>query len=152
MVRVRLYASSDREFLLELAPRLAIGMPPWLDPARMVSTAQMWIVGSIEKHGTSGAVFVAEDDHGERMGFATVSRGNHFTGEVEAYIGELATDSAAEGRGVGTALVAACEEWSRGQGFRVLALSTGAANIRALGFYRNLGFHDEDIRLVKLLR
>jgi len=63
----------------------------------------------------------------------------------------LATSAASEGRGVGTALIAACEQWARDQGYRILSLSTGAANARALGFYRHLGFHEEDVKLVKLL-
>ncbi len=72
-------------------------------------------------------------------------------GEHQAYINELATSDVAEGRGVGTALIQACEQWAREQGYRILALSTGAANGRALGFYRHLGFRDEDVKLVKLL-
>lgn len=96
-------------------------------------------------------VFIAENDHGERLGFATLSHETHFTGEHQAYINELATSDVAEGRGVGTALIQACEQWAREQGYRILALSTGAANGRALGFYRHLGFRDEDVKLVKLL-
>jgi putative acetyltransferase len=57
----------------------------------------------------------------------------------------------AEGQGVGTALVAACEQWAREQGYTVLMLSTGAANTRAIGLYHRLGFHDEDVTLTKLL-
>jgi hypothetical protein len=33
----------------------------------------------------------------------------------------------------------------------MLALRTGAANERALGFYHPLGFRDEDVKLIKLL-
>ena len=84
-------------------------------------------------------VFVTEDDQGERLGCATLGHTTHFTGERQAYINELATSEVAEGRGVGTALIAACEHWAREQGYRILALSTGAANERALGFYHHLG-------------
>jgi GNAT superfamily N-acetyltransferase len=61
-------------------------------------------------------VLIAEDDHGERVGFATLSHETHFTGERQAYINELAISDVAEGRGVGTALIAACEQWAREQG------------------------------------
>lgn len=44
-----------------------------------------------------------------------------------------------------------CEEWAREQGYHFLALGTGSANVRARGFYRNLNFLEEDVRLVKLL-
>jgi GNAT superfamily N-acetyltransferase len=151
VIRVRAYVSADREFVLSLAPRLAIGIPPWRDPQKMIVTAQGWIKESIEQHGTKTRVFVAEDEHGERLGFATVSHSNHFTGEGQAYIGELAAYEAAEGRGVGKALAQACEQWAREQGYRILSLTTGAANERALGFYRHMGYQDEDVTLVKLL-
>jgi GNAT superfamily N-acetyltransferase len=151
MIRTRLYDPADREFVLSLAPRLAIGIPPWRATERMIVTAQNWITGSIEQHGQKTVIFVAEDELGERLGFATVSHSTHFTGEGQAYVGELATAEAAEGRGVGKALALACEQWAREQGYRILALATGAANERALGFYRHLGFLDEDVTLVRLL-
>jgi len=151
VIRVRPYDSADREFILSLAPRLAIGIAPWRDPQKMIVTAQGWITGSIEQHGKKSVVIVAEDEHGERLGFATVSHSTHFTGEGQAYIGELATNETAEGRGVGKALAQACEQWARDQGYRFLSLATGAANERALGFYRHMGYQDEDVTLVKLL-
>jgi GNAT superfamily N-acetyltransferase len=151
MIRVRPYVYADQEFILSLAPRLAIGIPPWRDPQKMIVTARGWITESIEQDGTKTSVFVAEDEHGERLGFATVSHNTHFTGEGQAYIGELVTNEAAEGRGVGKALAQACEQWAREQGYRILSLATGAANERALGFYRHMGYQDEDITLVKLL-
>ena len=151
MIRVRPYDSADREFTLSLAPRLAIGIPHWRDPQKMIVTAQGWITESIEDHGKKSFVIVAEDEHGERLGFATVSHSTHFTGEGQAYIGELATNETAEGRGVGKALAQACEQWARNQGYRFLSLATGAANERALGFYRHMGYLDEDVTLVKLL-
>ena len=151
MIRVRPYVLADREFILSLAPRLAIGITPWRDPQKMIVTAQGWITKSIEQDGTKTRVFVAEDEHGERLGFATVSHDTHFTGEGQAYIGELVTNEAAEGRGVGKALAQACEHWAREQGYRILSLATGAANERALGFYRHMGYQDEDVTLVKLL-
>jgi predicted N-acetyltransferase YhbS len=53
-------------------------------------------------------VLIAEDEKGERLGFATVSHSTHFTGQSQAYIGELASSEKVEGRGVGSALVEAC--------------------------------------------
>ena len=151
MTHVRPYSPDDRVFVLGLAARLTIGMPPWRDPKRCISAVQSWIAGSVSQHGNATMVFVAEDEHGERLGFATVTHETHFTGERQASIGELATSEAAEGHGVGRALIEACEQWARSQGDRVLALATGAANTRALGFYHHLGYRDEDIKLIKLL-
>lgn len=151
MINVRPYISTDREFVLNLAPRLAIGIPHWRDPQMMISTARSWITDSINQHEQKSVVFVAEDEQGERLGFVTVSHSTHFTGERQAYIGELATSDSAERHGVGKALTQACEQWAREQGYRFLSLTTGSANERALGFYRHMGYLDEDVTLVKML-
>ena len=151
MVHVRPYRPTDHDFIVSLAPRLTIGMPAWHRYDPWIATVHQWIRTSIAQHGDTTMVLVAEDAHGNRVGFATVSRGTHWTGEPQATIGELATHEAAEGQGVGTALVAACEQWARDQGYRRIALMTGAANTRALGFYHHVGFADEDITLIKQL-
>ena len=151
MLRVRPYIPTDHTFVLNLAPRLAIGMQSWRDLQLWLTTVEGWLTESINQHNQKTMVFIAEDEQGERFGFATVSHSTHFTGQRQAYIGELATSETAEGRGVGTALVEACEQWAREQGYTLLTLSTGAANERALGFYRHLGFRDEDVTLTKLL-
>ena len=91
MIRVPPYVHTDREFVLGLAPRLAIGIPSWRDPQKMIATVRGWITESIEQHGKKTMVFVAETGQGERLGFATVSHSTHFTGEGQAYIGELAS-------------------------------------------------------------
>lgn len=151
MLRVRSYIPSDRAFVLSLAPRLAIGMQPWRDLQLWLITVEKWLTESINQHNQKTMVLVAEDEQGERLGFATVSHSTHFTGQRQAYIGELATSEIVEGHGVGTALVEACEQWAREQGYTILTLSTGAANARALNFYYHLGFHNEDVTLTKLL-
>ena len=151
MLRVRLYDAADREFVFSLAARLAIGMPAWRDRQLWLAAVAGWLNESLDPHNQGTVAFVAEDGDGERVGFATVSHNTHFTGERQAYIGELATSAAAEGRGIGAALVRACEQWARDQGYAILTLSTGAANTRALGFYHHLGYQDEDVKLVKLL-
>jgi GNAT superfamily N-acetyltransferase len=151
MLRVRPYVPNDHAFVLSLVPRLAIGMQPWRDLALWLRTVEGWISESIDQHNQKSMVLIAEDERGERLGFATVSHSTHFTGQRQANIGELATRETVEGHGVGTALVEACEQWAREQGYTLLTLSTGAANARALSFYHHLGFHDEDVTLTKLL-
>jgi ribosomal protein S18 acetylase RimI-like enzyme len=151
VISIRSYEPSDYAFVLSLAPRLAIGKQPWRDEALWLGAVEGWLEGSIAQHPEKTMVLIAHDERGERLDFATVSHSKHFSGQPQAYIGELATTEAAEGQGVGTALVAACEQWAREQGYTVLVLSTGAANTRAIGLYHRLGFHDEDVTLTKLL-
>jgi ribosomal protein S18 acetylase RimI-like enzyme len=151
MIHVRPYVSNDRSFILSLAPRLAIGKQPWRDLTLWLKTVDEWLTESIDGHNQKTMVLIAEDKQGERLGFATVSHNTHFTGQPQAYIGELATSEKVESRGVGSALVKACEEWAREQGYTIITLTTGAGNTRALNFYDHLGFHSEDITLTKLL-
>jgi GNAT superfamily N-acetyltransferase len=126
-------------------------MQPWRDSSLWLATVERWLSESLNQHNQKTMVLIAEDELGERRGFATVSHSTHFTGQRQAYIGELATSETVEGRGVGKALVEACEQWARGQGYTFLTLTTGAANARALRFYHHLGFQDEDVTLTKLI-
>ena len=153
MFRVRPYnpRDSDRAFVFGLAPRLAIGMQSWRDLKLWLTTVENWLTESINQHNQKTMVWIAENEQGERLGFATVSQSAHFTGQPQAYIGELATSETVEGRGVGTALVNACEQWARAQGYTLLTVSTGAANTRALRFYDHLGFREKDVTLTKRL-
>jgi GNAT superfamily N-acetyltransferase len=151
MIRMRAYTPEDAAFVLGLAPRLAIGRRPWRDEQLWLTTVEGWLTESLSQHPQKTMVLIAADEHGERLGFATVSHSTHFTGQPQAYIGELAATESAEGRGVGTALVQACEQWAREQGYALLAVSTGAANHRALRLYERLGFEPEDVTLTKVL-
>jgi ribosomal protein S18 acetylase RimI-like enzyme len=151
MIRIRPFEPTDRSFVLGLAPRLLIGKQSWRDDDRWLQAVEGWLTESMAQHDQKTIVLIAHDDQDVRLGFVTVSHSKHFTGQAQAYIGELATSEAAEGRGIGSALIAACEQWARAQGYTILTVSTGAANTRALDFYHRLGFHDEDITLTKPL-
>ena len=150
-IRVRPYGASDREFVFSLASRLLIGMASWRDSEKSLEAVQNWITNSVEQHGTQTMVFVAENEKGKQVGFASVSHSSHFTCEKQAYIGELAVDESAEDAGIGRALVVACEQWAKSHGYKHIVLETGAANTRARGFYQRLGFLEEDVKLVKRL-
>jgi L-amino acid N-acyltransferase len=148
---IRLYREEDRTAILELAGRLAIGIAPWRSPEGMVSAARGWAEASIAGIGPERAVFVAEGLEGRILGFASVARQVEFTGEPQAYVGELAVADAAEGNGIGQALLAAIETWTRSQGLSFIVIDTGAGNTRARRFYGRNGFVEEGVRLTKLL-
>lgn len=150
-VHIRPFVAQDTSFIMDLAPRLTIGMALWRDPEKKLAAVQGWLEGSIADVGKRTMIFVAENEHGKPSGFATVTKNRHFTGTEQGYIGELAVDANAEGHGVGQALVTACEQWAREQGYSFLVLETGAANTRARKFYAHSGFQEEDVRLTKVL-
>jgi GNAT superfamily N-acetyltransferase len=150
--QVRPYRPDDREAVLRLADRLAIGVAPWRDAGAILTAVRGWVRGAIEATAGPGAVLVAEDARGVVVGFVSVEPGRHWSGQEQAYVGELIVAEAAEGRGVGRALMEAAEEWARGRGYGMLVLETGAANARARAFYARLGYAEEDVRLTKILR
>ena len=150
-IHVRPYAPADREAILALAPRFTVGIAPWLDPEAVLAAAHGWITDTLPSVGATGAVFVAIGADDRCLGFVSVARRTHFTGEVRAYIGELAVATMAEAQGIGRALLDAAERWAHAQGFRAVELDTGAANDRARGFYQHLGYAEESVKLVKLL-
>jgi GNAT superfamily N-acetyltransferase len=149
--RIRSATATDCAFLERLAPRLAIGIPPWRSRDAMLATVRGWLLDNLEHMGTDGTVFIAEDADGAPVGAATVERSRHFTGAPQGELGELAVIEAVEGQGVAALLLAAAEDWAREQRLPYLALGTGMANSRARAFYARHGYQEEDIRLAKAL-
>lgn len=79
------------------------------------------------------AVFVA-DIAGSPVGLATLRPLDATTAEIKRVYAAAGT------QGVGTALLAALEDWARRQGFRTLKVETRTANRRAVSFYVAHGY------------
>jgi GNAT superfamily N-acetyltransferase len=111
---IRPASPQDYPALLDLSPRLAIGVAPWRDQAKVATAVREWIESSLASACEEGhAVLVALLD-GQVAGMVTLAEREHFTGELDAYVGELVVDRAMEGRGAGRALMAAAEQWGDG--------------------------------------
>lgn len=150
-VTVRRLLAADREAVLALAPRLTVGVAPWRDPSMVAAAVRRWVEASVQDAGEeTHAVFVALVDN-ELAGVATVVAQAHWTGEVDAYLGELVTDESCEGLGVARALVRTVESWALEHGLTGVTLETGVRNVRARDFYRRAGFEEEELRLTKRL-
>jgi aminoglycoside 6'-N-acetyltransferase I len=94
------------------------------------------------------AVLIARDDSGRGLGFAELS--------IRSYAEGCSTDSVAflegwfvipdaRGRGVGGALVAACEQWARAQGCSEFASDAEPDNDASIAAHLALGFSDEGL-------
>lgn len=148
-MQVRRFAEADRASVIALAPRLTEGVAGWRDRRAVRAAVLDWVTGSVAAAAVDDhAVFVADDD-GMVLGFVTCGQREHFTGEVDGYVGELVVAGGWVRRGVGRALMAAAEQWTADRGLSRLTLETGAANTAARGFYGALGYRDEDVRLSK---
>ncbi len=150
-VVARPFEAADRSSVLALASRLAEGVAAWRGPQQVLKAVIDWVRCSIDDaEQPDRAVFVAEVE-GVVVGVVTVGTRAHFTGDLDAYVGELVVDARVQRSGVGAALMAAAESWASDRGLRHLTLETGAANQPARGFYRALGYLEEDVRLTKPL-
>ena len=149
--QIRLFQPGDRGQVLALAPRLTVGAAPWRDPAAVRRAAQDWVQTSIGTAGEPGhAVYVAIA-MGRVVGVVGVREQTHFTGQTDAYVGELAVASRMERRGIATALMNAAEAWAARRGLAFVTLHTGAANQPARGLYRQLGYLEEELLLTKAI-
>jgi ribosomal protein S18 acetylase RimI-like enzyme len=104
-----------------------------------------------------GCVFLAEDARKVPLGWGVVGG---YTGEAfvvpeersYAYIFELFVIEAMRGKGIGRALIAACEDSAKAKDFKTLLIGVLAGNTNAAGLYRSAGFADYAIELKKYLR
>ena len=150
-IEIRPLQPEDHARVLALAPRLTEGVAAWRDSQPVLRAVRGWVESSLDTASQPDhAVYVAIAD-GRVAGLVTVCERAHFTGQVDAYIGELAVDSSLERRGIATQLVSAAEVWAARRGLAFLTLETGAANQPARAFYAQRGYQEEDIRLTKAI-
>jgi GNAT superfamily N-acetyltransferase len=143
----------DREFVLELAERLIeFGRVPGRDPLQMVARDRAVLANALEEPSPDSALFVAEDDHGEALGFIHLTTADdYYTDSSTAHVADVVVRTAVGGAGVGSALMAYAEQWARDRGFAMLTLNVFTANRRARELYARLGFEEEWMRCIKRL-
>jgi ribosomal protein S18 acetylase RimI-like enzyme len=150
-IRIRPYQPADRSHVMALAPRLTEWVASWRDPAKVLPAVQNWVRDSIDALSQPGHAFYVAADGNSIVGLVTFSERTHFTGQADAYVGELAVQAGMERRGIATQLMTAAEAWAAGRGLPFLTLETGAANQPARNLYAALGYQEEDIRLTKAI-
>jgi len=152
-VRVRPAAAGDRDWILSLAPRLHdFGPPPYRPRDQMDRAVVASIDEALSGSRSDATVFVAVDGAGTPLGFIHLHGAtDFFTGEPHGHVSDIVVASAAEGRGVGQALMAAAEDWARKLGYRLLSLHVFDGNTRARAFYGRLGYGPDIVKLIKPL-
>jgi ribosomal protein S18 acetylase RimI-like enzyme len=161
-VQIREYVPADLDAIMALAPRLTEGKAPWRDDEAWLAAVRGWISGAAQSAAApDNAVFVAVDgavdgdgdgDGDKIVGVVHVAERTHFTGQVDAYVGELVTAAGQERRGIARALMHAAEEWGAARGLDYLTLETGVLNYPARAFYLAMGYLEEDLKLTKQIR
>jgi GNAT superfamily N-acetyltransferase len=152
-ILIRAATARDREWILPLSARLHdFGPPPWRPRPEMDAAVAQGIGSALDSPGPDRAVFAAEDADRRPLGFIHVHTAqDFFTGEEHGHVSDIVVIAAAEGRGVGRALMAAGEGWSRARGHRLLSLNVFEGNSRARALYERLGFASDTMKLMKVL-
>ena len=93
----------------------------------------------------NGGRFLVAEDENRILGWVVVHEKDDevFVLEDErryVYIAELYVDEAARGGGVGQALIAACEDWARTRGIKVMQIGVLPGNVRAERVYLQAGY------------
>jgi ribosomal protein S18 acetylase RimI-like enzyme len=148
---IRPALEEDAPALSALAARLtAFDLPPWRTAAEIAQADASAMIRTVRSGSPDDEVLIAER-HGIAVGCLHMQTATDFFGRRHAHISVIATTEAAEGTGVGRALMAYAEEWTRSRELSLLTLNVFDANSRARRFYERAGFSAEVIKYVKEL-
>lgn len=145
---------ADRAGIVAMVPRLRAFGPPPLRPVGALDDAEREALETALAVPTEDSTLLvaAEEEDGGPLGVVYVrTNTDYFTGERHGHLFIIMVGEAAEGRGVGRALMEAGEGWSRAQGHRFITLMVFAGNARAIRFYEAGGYVPDMIRYVKEL-
>ena len=146
---IRPAVAADRSFVLNLASRLVDGFdaPRHRTKPELIEGDRRALEAWFDSPGKGDeAMLVAELD-GKPAGAAfLVTLVDYFHQRPHAHLSVLAVEKWAEGKGVGSALLDACEQWARDRGSDRLTLSALVTNSRARGIYERRGYGGEYIR------
>ena len=146
---IRPATPADRAFVLALADRLAsFEVPAWRSKDELVAGDRRALEDWFAAPKADEAMLIAELD-GQPAGCAyLVTLIDYFNQRPHAHLSVLAVTEAAQGHGVGSALLEASEQWARSQGSDRLTLSALVTNARARALYERRGYAGEYVRYV----
>jgi GNAT superfamily N-acetyltransferase len=148
---IRPATERDEDALTALAWRLtAFTLPPWRKPEQIADADGREMMAAIRQPSPANEVFVAERE-GTIAGCLHMIEILDFFGARHGHISVLAVTPEAEGSGVGRALMAHAEAWTKGRGLSLVTLNVFAGNERARRFYDRAGYAPEILKYAKPL-
>jgi ribosomal protein S18 acetylase RimI-like enzyme len=146
---IRPATPADADILESLAVRLAaFSLPSWRAP-RDISEADARAMREAVTGGSADNQVLMAERQGVAVGCLHVLVATDFFGVRHAHVSVLATAAAAEGTGVGRALMEYAEAWTVRRGLPLLTLNVFAQNDRARAFYERAGFEPEMVKYAK---
>jgi GNAT superfamily N-acetyltransferase len=150
-VAIRRALLADEATLRALALRLTeFELPVWRTAEEIARADARAMIAAVGAAHPDDAVFIAERG-GEPAGCLHVLLATDFFGRRHAHISVIATTAAAQGSGIGQALLAYAEDWARARGMGLLTLNVFAGNARARRVYERAGFVPEALKYAKAL-
>jgi GNAT superfamily N-acetyltransferase len=152
--RIRPARPEDREFVLNLAPRLTQGfaLPPGRTAEEVVQAESEALAAALESPSADAALLIAERPDGHRGGMVFLQQPvDYFRRRPHAHVAILTVSAEHEGQGAGRALLEAAERWARSQGVEMITLHVFVGNERARAVYERQGYSAETLRYVKWL-
>jgi ribosomal protein S18 acetylase RimI-like enzyme len=148
---VRPARAEDRATILTLAARFAETRPGWRGEDEVTSGTVRVLAAALDEPKDGETFLVAVDEADRAIGFVyLVTHHDFFTDEPYVHISELV--AARDGAGIGRALMAAGEAWTRARGIREITLHVTMRNERAFAIYEKAGFAIEHRKMRKELR
>ena len=153
-IKIRPADAGDDDFILSLVERFVdFELPAWRKRGDCAKGIRRDLKRALDELPTSETLFVAEDEHGERLGFLRVQKTrDFFSGRANCHISDLAVAQGCEGRGVGRALLAHAHAWAKKQRCALITLAVFPGNARARELYERAGFGPDLLRLAKRVK
>ena len=125
-------------------------LPPWRTADEITSADGRAMLDALQTGHPDSEVFIAERDD-LVAGCLHVVVASDFFGRQHAHLSVIATSDAAEGTGVGRALMDFADEWARSRRLPFITLNVFAANTRARRLYEKSGYGVELLKYAKQL-
>lgn len=151
-ITLRTATAEDHPFIESLSPVLAEQAKFSWHKAEVIGEFQDDYIAEMLADTDEPHITLILEKDAKPLGFVHARENvDELSGEVRCTVPLLAVSESAQGMGAGKALMAAVEEWSRKQGYRLMHLEVFSTNEQARGFYGNIGYEEETIHMIKAL-
>lgn len=149
--RVRAADAGDDAFILALVERfVAFELPAWRKRNDCANGIRRDLKRALENPPPGEALFIAEDENGERTGFLRLQKTrDFFSGRPNCHVSDLAVAPGRDGQGIGSTLLDHAQAWAKKQRCALITLAVFPGNARARALYERMGYGPDLLRMAK---